>query len=162
MNNRLFQGFGSELCADSDYNHCHVYSDCIVDREGLRYSCRCKKGTTDISNGYGRQCDGFPEESEWEFFSAFFVSQIPCSCIMVFGICLIVWLLFLLGAFMLSLLSCIACYTLCRQRCCRQIAIHPMNADGLQTVVAFREENKNLKELLLGHWFKSSKEFGSK
>ncbi|KAF1747676.1 hypothetical protein GCK72_024142 [Caenorhabditis remanei] len=123
------EALGSNLCSDSEFNHCHVYSDCVLDSEELRYACRCKKGTTDTSDGYGRLCEGFPEESD---------------CIMVFGICLIVWLMFLLGAFMLSLLSCIACYSLCRNRCCRHIAIHPVNADGLQTVVIGPKAAKNL------------------
>ncbi|CAO4385124.1 unnamed protein product [Caenorhabditis nigoni] len=123
------EALGSSLCSDSDFNHCHVYSDCVIDNENLRYACRCKKGTTDTSEGYGRTCEGFPEESD---------------CIKILGICLIVWLLFLLGTLMLSLLFCILCYALCRNRCCRQIAIHPANADGLQTVVIGPKAAKSL------------------
>eukprot|EP00081_Caenorhabditis_elegans_P025462 NP_508629.2 Uncharacterized protein CELE_R11G1.1 [Caenorhabditis elegans] len=128
--NLTAEALGTDLCSNSEFNHCHVYSDCILDDENLRYACKCKKGTTDSSDGYGRSCEGFPEESD---------------CVMVFGICLIVWLIFLLGSFFLSLLACIACYALCRKRCCRYIAIHPANADGLQTVVVGQKAAKSLE-----------------
>ncbi|EGT30520.1 hypothetical protein CAEBREN_11762 [Caenorhabditis brenneri] len=123
------EALGYDLCSDTEFNHCHLHADCNIDNDGLRYACRCKKGTTDVSGGYGRTCEGFPEESD---------------CIMLLGICLIVWLMFLLGLLMLFLLSCIACYALCRNRCCRQVAIHPENAEGLQRVVIGSKAAKSL------------------
>ncbi|CAB3399285.1 unnamed protein product [Caenorhabditis bovis] len=117
---------GVDLCFESAYYPCHVYADCKSD--GFRYTCTCKKGTIDVSDGHGRLCEGFPEESD---------------CVMVLGICLIVWLLFLLGVFTLTILLCLLFYYLCRSKCCRRIIIHPANSEGLQRVVIGRSSKQS-------------------
>ncbi|CAI5454257.1 unnamed protein product [Caenorhabditis angaria] len=125
-------GLGSSLCDDSDYNHCHYDAECFVEPDGLRYTCKCKPGTTDVSSGSGRDCEGIPDDSQ---------------CILVFDICLIVWVIFLFGVFMLTCLCCIAAYSLCPKRCGRHVAIHPENADGLRTVVIGKNAKKSKEQM---------------
>uniref|UniRef100_A0A1I7WLD4 EGF-like domain-containing protein n=1 Tax=Heterorhabditis bacteriophora TaxID=37862 RepID=A0A1I7WLD4_HETBA len=82
------------LCSDDTLNYCHRYALCEVDQSGVQIKCECKPGTNDTSNGLGRTCEGIPLEDELSLNN---VPQFCCSCIMLFGACLIFWLILLLG-----------------------------------------------------------------
>ncbi|CAD6190625.1 unnamed protein product [Caenorhabditis auriculariae] len=107
----------TDICSNSLYNHCHRYAFCKPSEDNLRYSCVCRNGTEDVSKISGRQCNGVPFDED---------------CIMFFGICLIVWLLFLLGGILLSGLMCYLCCKICS---CSRCKVARQDPAGLQKVI---------------------------
>ncbi|KJH41252.1 putative tymovirus 45/protein [Dictyocaulus viviparus] len=119
------------LCDYSTTNFCHLNAVCDV--EDVRLKCVCKLGTNDTSNGLGKICEGAPVD----------------ECIMILGICLLFWLIILLGLLMLFLLAFLLL------RCCPHCgnSVHP-EKEGFGFLAKgkgkdnAKEENKHIAAIM--------------
>ncbi|CAJ0609727.1 unnamed protein product [Cylicocyclus nassatus] len=99
-------------CQDSSSNYCHRYAECLMN--DVRMSCQCRVGTNDTSGGLGKMCVGVPTDNE---------------CIMIYGVCLIVYLIILLGILLLIPLLILLLSRCCVGRHSKRKSINPRAAE---------------------------------